>query len=443
MDINLLIKELNGLLWGWPFLIFIIATSVILTVMLNFVQFRYFFRAWKYVFKPAAGEAKADLTPLQAFLNAINASIGNGSLAGMATAIFAGGPGAALWVFVIGLLGMALRFAEVFLATTYTDSSGKSVLGGPMLYLSKAPGGKVLPYLYATFCLFLAIASGNMMQANSVRIAIVNISGAEPWIVAIFLLLFIGYVVAGGAPRIIKVSDKIVPVKIGVFLLSAIIMIIYHYAAIIPALKLICVSAFDPQAALGAAAGYGVQEAIRFGTSRSINSSEAGLGTASIFFGSTGSKNPVQSGIMSILGSFITANIVCFSLMLIIVASGVWNNGQTSIDLTIAAYKTVFGSLGGWIVTFLSISFGIGTMVAYAYLARACWLFLTGGKMLTLFNLFYVATAGLGAVAAVEIVWNLTDVVNFGLLFTNLFGMLCLAPVIRKAVVAFQAADKK
>ena len=445
MSINDWILTLNNYSW-WPTIIFFVGIACIITLVLNFVQFRYFFTAWKLLLFPGAVKAgnKADMTPFQAFLNALSTSLGNGSIGGMATAVFSGGPGAAVWIFMYGILGMAIRYCEVYLSTAFgVKHWANSTVGGPMVYLSKVPGGKFLPYFYALFCLFLAFTTGNAMQANTIRLGLVRIFGINSLTVAVILLLFMLYVMLGGAKRIIAVSDKIVPIKVGVFFISAVIVLCYHYAAIIPALSLIFKAAFSPQAAFGGAIGYTVQQAIRFGIYRTLNASEAGLGTAAVIFGGSGSTEPAKDGIMSMLSTFISSNLVCFSIALMIVASGVWNNGQNSLDLTISAYETVFGTLGGWIVTFLSVSFGLGVLVSYAYIARSCWLFLTKGKFIHACNILFCTATFLGALARVELIWNMTDLINTALLTVNMFGILMLLPTIKRGLKAYETTNDK
>ena len=440
MDINKIILAINDVVWGWPLIIFIAFVSLATTVMLYGIQFRYFFKSWRLLLssQDEGAAADADMTPFQSFVNALSTSIGNGSIAGVATAVYAGGPGTAFWIFVFGIFGMALRFAEVFLSSYYITEGGTGTsLGGPMIYLKNVPGNYILPAIYALFCLFLAFSSGNAMQANSIRIGLERILPLSPLVIACILLAFIMYVMLGGAERIVKASDALVPVKVGGFFLSALIILSYHYQSLFPALKTILVGAFTPQALAGGVFGYTVLHAIRFGIVRGVNASEAGLGIAGVLFGGSGSKNAMQNGIFSMVGEFISANLVCFFVALMLVASGVWSNGQTSINLTISAYETVFGYIGGWIVTFLSIAFGIGVLVSYAYVGRACWIYLTKGKFLNIFTLLYCVITFLGALASVEVVWNATDLVNAGLLITNLFGILWLLPMIQKRVHAY------
>lgn len=437
MLLNDLILFINHLVWGWPLLIYIMAITIAATCAFNFIQIRKFIEAWRLMLFQEGPVDEGDMTPLQAFFNALSSAVGNGSIAGIATAIYAGGPGAAFWIFVFGLLSMALRFAEVFLSNYFPAiSTPIGTIGGPMIYLQKVPGGRFLASGFAFFLLFLGLTSGSAMQANSIRLGFTRIFGLAPLVTAFILLFFIAYVIAGGAKRIVKVSDAITPIKVGVFFLSAFIILFYHWQALLPAFKLIWQGAFDPKALAGGAAGYMIQSAMRYGIVRSVNATEAGLGTAGVLFGGTGSKEPMKNGIMSMLGVFISANLVCFMVALMIIASGVWNNGQTSLDLTISAYETVFGDpFGGWLVTFLAVSFGMGVMVTYSYVARSCWLFLTSGRYENIFKILFCFVVFMGAIATVEVVWNAVDLVNAGLLITNLFGIAYFLPFIRRKLL--------
>jgi len=441
MDLNQYIIYINDIVWGWPLILFVLGMSVYVTLALAGVQFTFFAKSWKLLFSSANQEKEetADMTSFQSFLNALSASVGNGSIAGMSTALYAGGPGAAFWVFVFGILSMSVRFAEVFLSTYFIDSALGKSLGGPMIYLKNVPGRKFLPYIFALFCFFFGLTSGNAMQSNSIRIGLVRILNLNPWLIATVLFLFMVYVMSGGAERIVKVSDAIVPIKVGIFFLTVFIILIYHFRELPHAFYLIYQGAFEPGALYGGVIGYSIQQAMRFGIVRSITATEVGLGTAAVLFGGSGSKKPVESGLISMLSGFISSNFVCFAVALLLLSSGVWNNGQTSIDLTISAYETVFGVFGGWIVTFLSVAFGLGVLVAYAYIARACWIFLTNGKYLNIYMFIFCAMTFVGAVAKVEIVWNSIDLVNAGLLIANLYAIMWLMPIIRRQLKKYSA----
>lgn len=438
-DIISRIDSAITMLMGWPIIFFVIGVSIIVTIALGFIQLRYFITAWKYTFAPSSSEGKSDMSPMQAFINTLNVSIGNGTLAGMATAIYSGGPGAALWVIIITLLLMSVRFSEVFLSTHFALHAPKNTkIGGPMLYLRALKGGVYFAYAYALACVIFGLIAAVAMQANSISLSMFTTWKISLIMTAVILTAFIFYAIVGGAERIIKFSQMIVPLKVGLFFISAIIILLYHYQQIIPSLKLIINSGLSFRAFAGGLAGFTIQQAMKYGILRSINATESGLGTAAILFGSTGSVHPVRDGIMAMATSLVSA-LVCFTISLCIVASGVWNSGATSTALTIAAYQTVFGSIGGWIVTFLSTAFGIGVMVSYAYITKAAWDTLTKNRFNYLFIMIYCVIAFIGAwTEKVTSLWALVDISLACMLIINLIGIVYLLPVIRKGLKAFQ-----
>ncbi|MGA9530513.1 MAG: alanine:cation symporter family protein [Candidatus Babeliales bacterium] len=437
------LSYLRDLLWGWPTIVFVLFVGGLCTVMFHFVQLRYFFTVWSYLFKSEEAietrEKKGDMTSFQAFLNTLSANLGNGSIAGVATPIYAGGPGTLLWMVIIGLLLSSVRFAEVFLSVQAgMEKKTTSSLGGPMLYLRDVPYiGTVLASLYGFGVLIFSFVLGNALQTNSIRVSAEQTWGISPLIVAIIASLFIIYVLFGGAKRIVQVSEYIVPLKVGTFFMTTFLVLGYHWKHLGAALKLIVVSGLSSQAAWGGVMGFTVIQAMRFGISRSIFATEAGLGTAAILFGSTNSNNAVKDSIVAMLSTFIST-LACFIIGLCIVVTGVWNNGMTSTALTIASYQTVFGAAAGWLVSFLSISFGIGVFVAFAYITRSAWLFVTSGRFELLFVLCYTAVAFIGAMVDVELVFAFGDIANAFILILNLFGILWLTMKPRRALEFFE-----
>jgi AGCS family alanine or glycine:cation symporter len=280
------------------------------------------------------------------------------------------------------------------------------------------------------------------MQCNSIRVGLEKMVNVDARIVAAILFAGVVYIMLGGAKRIVKVSDAIVPFKVGLFFVTAFIALVYHWQTLLPALKTMLVGAFNPQALLGGLAGFTVQDAIRFGMSRSLNATEAGLGTAGVLFGSTGSKYPVRDGILSMVATFISYYLVCFVIMWLIIASGVWNSGLTSTALTISAFQTVFGRWGGWVVTGLSIIFGLGVLVAYAYIGRECWRFLTGNRWLGVYSTLYCLMALYGTLAQVGVVWGAIDMVNAGMMAINLFAIAWLLPEIKRGLDRYKKEQK-
>ncbi len=412
----------------WPLVIYTLCVSVLFTLAFSFIQIRSFFTAWRMIFAHDKAKNRGDMTPLQAFINTLSSNLGNGSIVGAATAVFMGGPGAGVWVIIFGFLLMAVRFAEVFASTLWgAKAPHGTVLGGPMLYLKDVIGGRILSFLYAACCFWFGLVVGNAMQTHSICWSLNTTWGINPLVIAVVVTLFIGYVVGGGAQRIIKVSDRIVPVKVIVFFIASALVIGYHIHALVPALRLMIAAAFDPNACAGGLVGFTLMQAMSAGLNLSITATESGLGTAAILFGYTGSKDPLRSGLMGMISTLISS-IVCFLVSLCIVMSGVWDSGLQSAALTIAAFSTVFGVWGGWIVSFLSLSFGVGVLVTFAYITRAAWLALTKGRYEFVFAIMYCVAAFLGAVVDVKVVWKAIQVTNGLLLSINLFGLLWLMP---------------
>ena len=432
---------------GWPLILFVLGVSIFITIVTRCVQIRYFIKAWRYTLMPDKAVANyeggtTDMSPIQAFINTLNVNLGNGSIAGMATALYSGGPGAAIWVVIISLLLMAVRYAEVYLSIYYSSlPKGSSHLGGPMRYVRDIWAGNTLAYIYAVFCFLFGLSMGNATQTNSIALSMATTFGIPPIWSACLLFVFVIYVVAGGAQRIVKLSEKLVPLKVTTFFVSTILLLAYHYQSIIPALQLMVKSAFSPLALAGGMVGFTVQQAMQFGILRSIMATESGLGTAAIFFSSTGSKTPAKDAIMTMLSTFISMT-VCFMIALSIVASGVWNSGLTSTPLTIAAFDTVFGSVGGWIVSFLSISFGMGVLVSFAYITRECWRAIAGNRNSWFFAVIYCICAGMGPLINVVMLWRFCDVMNAVMLVINLLALVGLRKYIVAGLARFEQTQK-
>lgn len=440
--IQVLLHSVRDAVWSLPFLGFIVFAGCIMTIALKFIQFTHFFASWRSALGGSDTEqndTQSDMSPFQAFLSALSVSIGNGCLAGIATALYLGGPGATLWIFVIGLLGMALRFAEVFLGVTFAlfnKKSGHTKLGGPFLYIDTLPLGKVLAVTYAAACLFYGVASGNAMQCNSISTALHNVTGLPTLIIGLLLACFMLYVMLGGAKRIVKVTDAIVPVKVGLFFSTMIFVLLYYWSGIIPAISLIIESAFSPAAATGGVVGIGVQKLFAISASRTINASESGLGTAAIFYGNTGSTKPYHDGLSGMLSTFISNNVVSVLVALALTVSGAWNSGLDGAAMVVFAYQSVFGVIGGWIVALLSITFGLGVFVAYGYVTRQCWLYLTNGRFESIFIALFAVIAFIGSVTEIQMVWAAVDLGVAACLTINVVALLYLIPVMRKQMKA-------
>lgn len=438
MDIFKNIEIIASVLAGWPLMIYVALVCIACTLLLHGIQVRYLMTGISLIFFPKKQSnvaAKGDMTPLQAFVNTLSTNLGNGTIAGMATAIYAGGPGAAVWFIVCSFLLMSVRYVEVFVSALYGNKMTSSVIGGPMLYLKSMPCGNSIAYIYAILCFLYGIIGGGAIQANSISLSLQAACSVPTIVTALLMGVFVLYVGFGGAHRIVKLSNYLVPVKVGLFFGSAFIILIYHMMAIPSALYLMILSAIDPAAAHAALVGITLQQAIQYGLMRSVFASESGLGTAAVLFGSTGHVRPAESALMGMMSTFVSA-IVCFILALCITVTGMWSSGLTSTSLTVATFNTTFGSFGGIIVSTLSIIFGLGVTVAYAYIVRACWLVLFPSKYEYGNVLLYALVSAFGAIGQVAVVWQLADIVQALMLFVNLAALLVFVCNLRKQMIA-------
>lgn len=443
MDISTIVSLIADKIWGFPFLVGFLSICIAATIQLRLVQFRHFAEAFRMVFAPrkSSGELKqsGELTSFQAFINTLGANIGNGSLTGIPVAIYLGGPGSIFWLLIMSTFAIALRYAEVYLGMAFIGKQRfGSAKGGPMLYLSLLPAGAILSYAFAIFCLLYSFICGNVVQCNGVGLALQKTWGVSTFTTAFFVLATIAYILFGGSQRIVKYLDMLVPFKVAIFLISSLIVLIYHIHAIPHAFYLMFAYAFTSKAVAGGGIAFALQRAIAVGFQRGIFIHEAGLGTAAVAFGTTAGKNPAQDSIMSMLGVYINTHVVCLMVALSVIASGVWNNGETSSALIIDAYNTVFGQYGGWIITFLTINFGISVLVSYAYIGRVCWNFLTNNKYGFVFTLLYAGWAFLGTFMNVGLAWCASDLINAGLFVINIFGLVWFLQLIRKGLVDYE-----
>lgn len=443
MDFSSIITVVSKNIWGLPLLVGVFVVSVFMTFQLRFVQFRYFLTSISMLFSSdqvASSDKKTDdLTAFQAFINTLGANIGNGSLGGVPVALCVGGPGSIFWLLVVSTFAIALRYSEAYLGMAFI---GKyrfgSAKGGPMLYLSMLPGGLFLSYSFALFCLGYALIGGNVIQCNTVGLALQKTWGVDPYYTAFFVLAFILYVLIGGAQRIVTYLDMLVPFKVFLFIGSSLLVLAYNYQAIPHAFYLIWQGVFQPQAFVGGSFGYAMQKVMTVGLQRGVLIHEAGLGTAAVAFGSTAGENAVKDSIMSMLSVYINTHVICLMIALSILSSSAWGNGDTSSALMVATYETVFGSFGGWIISFLSINFGISVLISNAYLGRVCWSFLTGGKFMFVFPLIYTIVAFVGTYMNVAVAWQIADIVTAGLVICNLLGVLWFALVIKNGLKSYE-----
>jgi AGCS family alanine or glycine:cation symporter len=445
------ILSFDSMVWQ-PFAMPLVLVVVggLLTLITGVVQIRRFPLAARVVFGGAF--AKRDkavtktITPFQALSTALAATVGNGNIGGVATAILIGGPGAVFWMWVCATVGMATKYAEAVLGVHYrvTRENGE-LASGPMYYISRgipnAAFGKVLAMMFAFFGTVAAlIGTGNMAQSNTVARTAVEaarvIGGfAMPaWVPGLLITTMVGLVLLGGLKRIAKTAEAIVPTMIFLYVATSLTYIVLNVGLLPSVFGLIFEEAFSPTAALGGFAGASVSQAIAAGVSRGVLSNEAGLGSAPIAHGVANVKHPVEQGLVGIFEVFIDTIVVCSMTAFIILSSGMWTDPayqNASGDLTAAAMSTTVPFATG-IVALCSFLFGFSTLIAWYYYGEKCFEYLFGSGAIMLYKTTFVILIFVGAVIEVRLAWAVGTLLNGFMAFPNLIGLAFLLPVVRK-----------
>lgn len=432
-DLESFLDAASGIIWGPIMLVLLLGVGVYLTVGLRFMPVRRLGRAFALMWQGREGIGEGEITPFQALMTALSATIGTGNIAGVATAITLGGPGAVFWMWVTALFGMATKYAEALLAVRYreVDSLGKYV-GGPMYYIRNGLGSSWtwLGALFALFAMVAAFGIGNTVQANSVADALHTQLSIPLWLSGVIMAVLTAAVIIGGIRRIAEVADKLVPFMASVYLAGALIVILANIGEVPSALAMIVADAFTGTAAAGGFAGASVLMALRFGIARGIFSNEAGLGSAPIAHAAARTSDAVQQGMVGMLGTFIDTIVVCTLTALVIVISGTWTGGETGAALSSLAFDTSLPGIGGLIVTFGLAIFAFTTVLAWSYYGERCAEFLFGVRAITPYRVLWVVLLPLGAVGNLGIIWLVADVLNGLMAVPNLIALALLSPTV-------------
>ena len=426
-----ILKQISGILWGWPALILIAGTGIYLTLVLRFLPLRQLGFGFRQMFGPQTGVGTIGASA--ALATSLSATIGTGNIVGVATAIHSGGPGALVWMWLIALVGMATKYAEAVLAVHYRekDAAGQYV-GGPMYYIQNGLGRnwRWMALAFAVFGMLAGFGIGNSVQANSVAHGLSDSFGLPTWVTGVTLAVLVGLVVLGGMKRIATVATFIVPFMALAYLLAGLIVLVDHASAIPDALALCFESAFTGTAAAGGFAGALVKEAIRFGVARGIFSNEAGLGSAPIAHASANTDHPARQGSIAMLGTFIDTIIVCSITGLAIVSTGVWTSGAEGAPLSAMAFSATFGDVGNAIVACCLAIFAFTTLLGWSLYSERCTQFLFGPKAVMPFRVVWVIAVPLGAMVSLNFVWALADIMNILMAIPNLIALLLLSPIV-------------
>ncbi len=442
--LNSLIDSVNAFAWGPPMLGMLGVTGVLLTLGLVFMPWRKVGYGFRLLFDKSSVAGEGEVKPFNALMTALSATVGTGNIAGVATAIALGGPGAIFYMWLIALFGMATKYAEAVCAVTYreVDANGLHV-GGPMYYLRNGVGefapelGKWLGLGFAVFGAVAAFGIGNAVQVNSMATALASSFGVPTWITGLIVAALVGIVIIGGIQRIGEVAGKLVPAMIVLYIGAALLVIIINITAVPAAFALIFTHAFTPAAAAGGFAGAAVAAAIRFGVARGVFSNESGLGSAAIAHAAAQTNSPVRQGVIAMLGTFIDTLVVCTMTALVILTSGAWTltgadgGGLTGVVLTSAGFQSSIAG-GQYIVTVALAVFAFTTILGWSYYGERCWQYLFSENSLLVYRALWVLAAVTFANVKVGFVWNLSDTLNGLMAVPNLVGLLLLAPMVFK-----------
>ncbi len=430
-----ILDKLAGIIWGEYVLIPLLAfVGIYMTIGLRAMPWLRIPYAINRLWQGRIAEGKeGDISPYQALMTELSATIGTGNIAGVATAIYFGGPGAIFWMWVIALFGMATKYAEAVLAVRYreVDALGNYV-GGPMYYIRNGlgPNWYWLGSIFSLFGMIAAFGIGNMVQSNTVAHELESTFALPTWITGIVLAMLAAAVILGGIRRIAEVAEKLVPFMALAYFTGALIILLLHMNKIPAAVALIVTDAFTGTAATGGFAGASIWIAIRWGFARGIFSNEAGLGSTPIIHAAAKTNDPVQQGMIAMLGPMIDTLIICTMTALVIVVTGVWNSGQVGAPLASLAFTTGLPGPGGYIVSIGLILFAFTTILGWSYYGERCAEYLLGVKIIKPYRIIWIIAIFFGATRDLNLVWAFADVLNGLMAIPNLIALLLLSPVV-------------
>lgn len=441
-----LVSSINGVLWNVFLIILLCGVGIYFTIITRGVQFRRFKQSFRLTFgsitlRGKDASDKEGMTSFQSLITSVSAQIGTGNLAGVATAMVSGGPGAVFWMWVSAILGMATIYAEATLAQRYKTTENGEVVGGPAYYIRaaiKGPAGRAIAAVFAVLIIVALGFMGNMVQANSVGGAMEAAFGIPSEYVGIGLAIVSMLVFLGGVKRIVAVAEKVVPFMAVFFTLASLIVIGVNFRNIIPAFYDIFVGAFYPQAVLGGVLGVSVQQAVRYGIARGLFTHEAGMGSTPHAHALARVKDPCEQGLVAMMGVFIDTIVLLPLTVLAILTSGVLGSTDaagefvTGIELTQSAFAQVFGQFGYVIIAICVLFFAFATIMGWYFFGLSNVKYLFGKKAVSVYAVLVSVFVGVGCALKVDLVWNLADLFNGLMVIPNILALLLLGGVVAK-----------
>jgi AGCS family alanine or glycine:cation symporter len=431
------INILNSWAWGPPMLALIALTGLYLTIGLKAYPVRHLKNGFTELWRGRHRRGEGEISGFNALMTSLSATIGTGNIAGVATAVAMGGPGAIFWMWVIALVGMATKYSEAVLAVRFREKNAQGhFVGGPMYYIRNGLGPK-FKWLAGTFAFFGMLAGfgiGNGVQANSVADAMHHIEiggqGIPEWVTGLAVAALVALVLIGGIRRIAEVAGKLVPFMAISYLIAGVVLLIIYADRLPEAFSVIITHAFTPVSAAGGFAGATVWAAIRYGVARGVFSNEAGLGSAPIAHATATTDSPVRQGTIAMLGTFIDTIIICSITGLVIVASGEWQSGASGATLTTAAFNSGLPVIGQYIVTLGLAVFAFTTIIGWSFYGERCTEYLFGLKAVPVFRFIWVIAIPVGATQQLDLAWLIADTLNALMALPNLIALILLSPVV-------------
>lgn len=433
-----LVAEASGFLWGKILWVAILALGCYLTVRLAFIPMRKIIYAFRLLWRGRVSDQTAGIAPFSALMLSLSATIGTGNIAGVATAIGLGGPGALFWMWCSALVGMATKYAEAVCAVTYREKNARGqYVGGPMYYIKNGLGKRWIGLAIA-FAIFGALAGfgiGNAVQANSVADAMEVAFGIDRTLLSVVLMLLVGLVLLGGVKSIARVARSLVPLMSISYILAGLVVLFANYQALPEAFSLVVSSAFTGTAAQGGFAGAAIALAVEKGIARGVFSNEAGLGSAPIAHAAAETKSPVEQGCIAMLGTFIDTIVICSITGLAIVVTGVWHGPVQGAGMSQAAFASVI-PFGDKVVAVGLSLFAFTTILGWSYYGERCAEFLFGERVTVPYRVLWVAAIPVGVLAGLDLVWGVADLLNGLMALPNLIALLALTGVVVSATRA-------
>jgi AGCS family alanine or glycine:cation symporter len=429
-----------------PLMVLLILTGLYLTIRTGVVQVRRFPEAARTIVPEQAKGAAGALSPFQAFMTALAASIGTGNIAGVATAIVSGGPGALFWIWAYGFIAMAIKFAEAVLGMRFRVARPGGSSSGPMYYLRDGLRAPKLAAVFAAVAGLAALFTTPFTQPNSMAVVLKSEFNVPTWAAGIAIAVLTWLVIIGGVSSIGRAAEKLSPLKVGLYFAGGLFVILSHASEIPGVIALVFREAFSFRAAVGTSAGLGVVMAMRYGLARGIYANEAGYGTAAVAYGTAKSASPTQQGLNAIIEVFVVSFVTSSISALTILVSGVaqqsiaairqGGEGLTSTAVVAQAFNTAIPVGGGWVVAFCAFLFGYTTLIGWAYYGEQFFEYLFGKRVTVPYRWIYCLLIPIGAVASVETVWAWGDLMNGLQVFPNLVGLVGLSGVVAAAARA-------